>query len=164
VRERLKYQREQLSAVKQSGRQLLPFESVLDFRLSRKRIEELLDAGSGSCLFKRPDLAKIVADALRFWDGKRCDMYAWCVMPNHVHAVFRTIPPVTLTTLFSSWKSFTVHRINLKLDRFGRIWQPEYYDHLIRNELERQRAIRYVQENPIKAGLVNWPWVFVKES
>jgi len=47
------------------------------------------------------------------------------------------------------------------LRRQGTFWQREYYDHLIRNENELQGALRYVAENPVKAGLVNWGWVWV---
>jgi hypothetical protein len=47
--------------------------------------------------------------------------------------------------------------------RTGRpFWQREYYDHLIRGEEEFKRAIRYVPENPVKANLSGWMWVWVR--
>ena len=46
------------------------------------------------------------------------------------------------------------------LGRSGEFWQREYYDHLIRSEAEFDRAMRYVMDNPSKAGLKNWPWVW----
>ena len=49
------------------------------------------------------------------------------------------------------------------LKRSGDFWQPEYYDHLIRNEAEFRHAVRYVLENPIKAKLKDWRWVGVTE-
>jgi hypothetical protein len=45
------------------------------------------------------------------------------------------------------------------LERTGEFWLREYYDHLIRNIDEFERAVRYVGENPVKAGLKDWPWV-----
>jgi hypothetical protein len=44
----------------------------------------------------------------------------------------------------------------------GSFWQREYYDHLLRDEAEFRRAVRYVAENPAKAGPVDWPWVWVR--
>ena len=44
------------------------------------------------------------------------------------------------------------------LGREGDFWQPEYYDHLIRDGSEMAATIRYIQNNPIKAKLTNWRW------
>jgi len=51
-------------------------------------IERWLDAGHGSCVLRRPDCTKIVAEAIRYFDGERLAMISTIVMPNHVHAVF----------------------------------------------------------------------------
>ena len=51
------------------------------------KIDEWLDAGSGSCVLKDERAAKVVADALIHFDGERYDLGAWVVMPNHVHVV-----------------------------------------------------------------------------
>src|SRR4029077_20019906 len=51
-------------------------------------IEQWLDAGHGSCLLRRPDCARIVADTLHHFEGERVAMILFVVMPNHVHAVF----------------------------------------------------------------------------
>ena len=52
-------------------------------------------------------------------------------------------------------------RANELLNHAGSFWQREYYDHLVRDESEFERAVRYVAENPEKANLGNWPWVWV---
>jgi hypothetical protein len=45
----------------------------------------------------------------------------------------------------------------------GVFWQGEYYDHLIRNEPEFERAaVRYAAANPAKANLKAWKWVWVR--
>ena len=38
---------------------------------------------------RRPEIAQIVEDGLRFFQGERYDLRAWAVMPNHVHVVMR---------------------------------------------------------------------------
>ncbi len=82
-------------------------------------------------------------------------------MPNHVHVVARLFPGQTLATVLHSWKSFTAKRANLILGLHGAFWQREYYDHLLRNEEELERVVRYVADNPAKANLKDWKWVWV---
>ncbi|MBC8063723.1 MAG: transposase [Chlorobia bacterium] len=126
-------------------------------RLYTEKIENFLDAGHGDCLLANPIAAEIVARTLQHFDLDRYRLWAWAVMPNHVHAV---VEPVSndLAEIVHSWKSFTSNRINEVLSRQGTVWQREYYDHIVRNSVSITRVSKYVEENPTKAGLVNWPW------
>ena len=56
-------------------------------RLSSARIEQYLDKGSGACQLRNPALAKVVSEALLHFEERRYRLFAWCVMPNHVHVV-----------------------------------------------------------------------------
>jgi REP element-mobilizing transposase RayT len=94
-----------------------------------------------------------VANALRSFDEKRHRLFAWRVMPNHVHVVARLFPGQTLATVVRSSKSFSAKQANRILGRHGVFWQREYHDHLIRSEEEFERQIRYGTENPAKANL-----------
>jgi len=130
-------------------------------KLSAKAIEQYLDSGAGSCHLRNPTTADEVANALTQFDNQRYRLFAWCVMPNHVHIVVRLFSGHTLASVVQAWKSFSAHRSNKLLNLKGPFWQREYYDHLIRDESEFERAVRYVGENPIKAGLQDWRWVWV---
>ncbi len=125
------------------------------------RVEALLDVGHGECWLRRPEIARILADALRRFDGERYRLAAWCVMPNHVHVVVRPLGDHTLPEILKAWKGFSGRRANQALNLWGEFWQPEYYDHLIRSAGDLAHAIDYVVQNPVKAGLVDWPWVWV---
>jgi len=129
----------------------------------RRQIERFLDRGCGECWLRRPDLADLVAGALRFFDGQRYRVDAWVVMPNHVHAVFWPMPGYLVGKIVQSWEGFTARQANKVLNRTGAsFWQPESYDHWIRNDEEHTRCCRYVRENPVKAGLCQtaeeWRW------
>lgn len=128
-------------------------------RKSARAAHEALDHCYGSCHLRDPRVADAVQESIHFLDGTRYRLLAWCVMPNHVHVVFRILPGYDLKRIMHSLLSFTANRANKLLGRTGTFWQREYYDHMVRNEEELGRAIRYVLENPTKAGLVNWPWV-----
>jgi REP element-mobilizing transposase RayT len=81
-------------------------------------------------------------------------------MPNHVHVVIEPLQGERLGEIVSSWKRFTARRANERLGQEGRFWQEDYWDRFIRNETHLSAA--YVENNPVKAGLVNdarlWLW------
>jgi REP element-mobilizing transposase RayT len=126
-----------------------------------RKLEDFLDHGAGACILREPRIADIVASALRKFDGTRYRMLAWCVMPNHVHVVFQPLGEYDLARILHAWKSFTGVEINRQLSRSGPLWQKEYYDHLIRGGAQLKRAIRYTAENPLRAELKNWPYVYI---
>ena len=128
----------------------------------RKLIDEYEDMGYGECLLKDEKIAQIVKDALFYHDGKRYRLLSWCIMPNHVHVVIEVLGGFTLSTILQGWKSYTAHVICKVLGRKGRIWMPEYFDRYIRSDQHLKSAIDYVENNPVKAGLVATPseWRF----
>jgi valyl-tRNA synthetase len=117
------------------------------------KIDEWLDAGYGSCILAKETVARIVADALRHFDGARYDLGAWVVMPNHVHALVAPKQGHDLGAILHSWKSFTANQINKQLGRSGPLWQHESYDHIVRNEEALLRITEYIERNPEKAGI-----------
>ncbi|HLP00053.1 MAG TPA: transposase [Fimbriimonas sp.] len=127
--------------------------------LASERIEEYLDSGAGECFMKQPPIAEIVSSAVQHFDGDRYRLHAWCVMPNHVHLVLEPLGKEELSKTIHSIKSFTANKVNQALCRKGAVWQPEYYDHLIRNEAAYHRVVDYVLKNPSKANLREWQWV-----
>ena len=125
-------------------------------------LSNTLDKGSGACHLRNPALAKVVSEALLHFNERRYRLFAWCVMPNHLHVVVRLFPGYSLAAVLHSWKSYTAKRAADVIGITGSIWQREYYDHLLRSEAEFQRAVRYVVENPVKAGLRDWHWMWAR--
>ncbi len=144
----------------QMSRSLTASERRKQGQLHARRIERTLDAGAGECFLRNPAIARVVANPLKEFDGSRYRLFAWCVMPNHVHVLFQTIGNSSLADTLHTWKSYSAKAANRILARNGEFWQREYHDHLIRNMKEFEHAARYVMENPNKAGLKNWPWVW----
>ncbi len=74
-------------------------------------------------------------------------------MPNHVHAL--VTPRVFATQWLGPLKGFTAHEANRFMGQGGKpFWQEESYDHLVRSEIEFDRIRNYIEQNPVKAGLV----------
>ena len=128
----------------------------------RRRIEEYLDVGHGGCWLRQPEIAALVEGALRHFDGERYRLLAWCLMPNHVHALLETRAGFPLGDILHSWKSFTSSRANQLVGRRGEFWQREYLDRYVRHAEHFAAVIAYIEENPVKARLARvkteWPW------
>lgn len=145
---------------RQQNRELTAVEQERLDKLFSERIEQYLDSGQGACYLARAEIADLVVAALRHFDGTRYRLLAWCVMPNHTHVVFCPGAAHGLAGVLHSWKSFTAKSANRILGRSGEFWQREYYDHLVRDEQDLYRIVDYVLENPTRAGLKDWRWVW----
>ena len=160
--ERLRQERDVLDRAKQAHSDVAPDQELArKLRAILQEAEQALDDGLGVCYMRDPRIAKIVADTILHFHGQRYSLWAWCVMPNHVHVIFSPLGEYTLESILHSWKSYSALEANKVLGRMGRFWQREYFDHLVRNEASLLKIARYVQENPQKAGLHDWPWVEV---
>ncbi len=128
----------------------------------RKEIEGYLDAGYGACWLTQDAIAKIVADALKFHQGKKYQLIAWVIMPNHVHVLLRVMNGANLSEILHSIKSFSALAANKVLARSGPFWQIESFDRYIRNGKHYKAVVRYIERNPVDAGLCGspeeWRW------
>jgi len=116
--------------------------------LFSERVENWLDAGSGSCCLAQPGPAEAVANALRHFDGDRYVLDEWVVMPNHVHVLVTPLGNHALSDILHSWKSFTANQINKARGTSGQLWQHESYDHIVRSERQLHHFRQYIRENP----------------
>jgi putative transposase len=149
----------------------LPAEVMADLRARKtgpmgKRFREYdqeLDRSSfGPLWLKEPRIASLVASEIKkVADNGLCRVYAWVVMPNHVHLLIE--PRVPMRFITKAIKGPTARRANLLLGRTGKyFWQDECFDHWIRNGAEFDKVKNYIEQNPVRAGLVTdsarWPW------
>ncbi len=148
----------------------------LDFQVynERKRFfakyDNLLDSiEDGPIFLKQPEIAKLIADETHRFDGDLYKLVAYSIMPNHVHILIDTSFQIPDYFDVSKWESLDFEPLsnimkrikgpsalyaNRLLDRKGKFWQRESYDHYIRSAKEFNRVIAYILNNPVKAGLV----------
>jgi REP element-mobilizing transposase RayT len=80
-------------------------------------------------------------------------------MGNHIHLL--VTPLVQVSKLTQSLKRFTARQGNQILGSTGQpFWQDESYDRLVRDETEFRRIARYIEMNPVNAGLAAMPEEF----
>ena len=140
---------------------------IEDDRERRTQLEAWLDLGHGACHLKDESIARVVSEALLKFDGTRYHLNAFTIMPNHVHVLFE-ITETPMSDLVKSWKQFTAVKANRLLGLRGPFWQADYWDTYMRDVEHEARTIRYIRNNPVKAGLIaegeKWPWFFVRSK
>ena len=141
----------------------------------------------GPCWLEQHDIAKTVSDGLHALDGDAYRLDAYSIMSNHVHVVFKpsltadevieTCDPFgrviidslhpSLARIMQSLKGRSAYDCNKLLGRRGQFWEHENFDRVIRTG-KFNSTIRYVLNNPVKAGLVDawrdWRWNYLRDE
>jgi type I restriction enzyme R subunit len=126
----------------------------LQFLREFNRMRELyLDDCHGSCVLRRPEVSQIVYDSLLHFDGERYHMGDFVIMPNHVHLLAAFFTEDGMTKQCDSWLHYTAWQINKLLQRKGKLWAQEPFDHLVRSLDQYEYLRRYIADNPYKAKL-----------
>lgn len=143
------------------------YQTSVKFELA---IDEILDSiKQGHFYLHRPPVQKIIMDSwLKLHRDQDIYLIAICVMGNHVHVIVKSSEPdesVDIGKLMDRHKTFTARESNKHLGRTGRpFWAKGYFDRTIRSG-RFARALEYVVDNPVKAGIVNhwreWEGTFV---
>ena len=142
-------------------------------KLLFKFIDDLLDGRCPVEHLRDERVARQVIQALLHFAEVRYHLFAFVVMPSHHHWLF--LPTETYSVEFAarrdakthlktprmaichSIQSYTATMCNRILNQKGDFWQNETYDHFARDEHELLRIIDYIENNPVKAGLVERP-------
>jgi putative transposase len=93
------------------------------------------------------------------------ELISYVIMPNHVHLLIEPLVPIERIT--RGVKGVSAHFANKLLRRIGKpFWQDESFDHWVRTGAEAEKIIRYIENNPVKAGLVRAPedWLWSSAS
>ncbi len=105
-------------------------------------------------VFVNKELASKTIDCLVDLRKKmKFNLYCYCLMPDHFHGLIGIGDSgKSLGEICGSFKSIST-RISWEWFE-GKLWQRQFYDHIIRNEDDFFDCVRYIKQNPVKAGLV----------
>ena len=110
--------------------------------------EELLHQGYGSCLLANSKVREIVSSAILYKDNQDYYVYAYVIMPNHIHLLIQPFERKELEKILHSIKLYSARKINMFLGRKGRLWCKESYDHIVRDYDEMKHCYSYIINNP----------------
>jgi putative transposase len=110
-----------------------------------------------------PKARTIVLNSLRHFYNQRYELFAACVMPDHVHLLLQPWPKGNddkenvvfwpLSELMHSIKSFSAHRINDAEKKTGSVWEKEQFDRYIRSDRDLEEKFHYILRNPWDSGV-----------
>jgi putative transposase len=120
---------------------------VQDERRTRRKLPHLQVSGSvyfltwrtKGMILSAEDRDDVLA-AILFWDGKRWEVFAAVVMPDHVHAIVRPFVDEAgaqnLSSLLSSVKGYSARSVNRRRGSKGPFWQDETHDRIVRDKTD----------------------------
>jgi putative transposase len=80
-------------------------------------------------------------------------MYAWCIMPDHIHYLIQGVNIIKFIRLFKG--KMTPKARALKPER--KLWQRSFFDHALRSDESLYSVACYIWENPVRAAIVQEP-------
>ncbi|HEV2022952.1 MAG TPA: transposase [Terriglobales bacterium] len=116
-----------------------------------------------------PETARQLAlDSSLKQDGNTIDLHVVVVMPDRAHLIFSPRSdrdgPFSLMEIMHAIKGASAHAINQALQRRGRVWQEESFDHVLRSNESLAKKVDYLCQNPVRAGLARapeeYPWLW----
>jgi len=118
----------------------------------------------------KPDFARVVTTAFHFYADSLYQLYAYCVMPNHIHLLIRPLPQKSgqyakTSDIVRRIKGYTGFKLNELNNSTTTVWHPDYFDRFVRNAKDLYNLVQYILNNPHKAGLVTeqnaWPYSYL---
>ncbi|HUT75223.1 MAG TPA: transposase [Armatimonadota bacterium] len=112
-------------------------------------------ARRGASPFRHRTLAQEAVATLQSLEAlSGVKVFAYCVMPDHVHLVcWAGDGADSIPSFIRRFKSFVSHA-GRRLGHSGQLWQRSYYDHVIRRAEDLGEICTYVIENPVRRGMV----------
>jgi len=102
----------------------------------------------------------VASQILQAAGDSQFDLVAYCLMPDHVHLLASAQAEASdLTLLMKHAKQIT--GFNYRQSTGRSLWQPGYYDRILRDDEATLTVAKYILENPVRAGLAKalgeWP-------
>ena len=111
--------------------------------------------------FEDTDRRRYLLLMLEYSRAHALEIWAYCLMTNHVHFVAVPREPDALAATFKPVHMRYAQHVNRRLHTTGHLWQGRYHSCPLDDE-HLWQAVRYVERNPVRAGLVTraerYPW------
>jgi len=109
------------------------------------------------CFFHESDYAAYLDYLRKFAPRFGCSVHAYCLMTNHVHLFMTPHAPHACAQTMKYTAQYYVNRINKRLERSGTLWEGRFYSCLVPSERYALACYRYIELNPVAAGMVEHP-------
>jgi putative transposase len=96
----------------------------------------------------------VLRNPFRYRDAQKFRVHSFVVMPNHFHLILTVAEGLTLERAIQLIKGGFSHEAGRRFGAKYEIWQKSFVDRRVRDAAELARYAAYIQENPVRAGLV----------
>jgi len=133
-------------------------------------IYHVLNRGNGKqCIFHKDQDYNIFIETIKEAKSKyRIKIFAYCLMPNHFHLIIMPVQAKELSNFMQWLMTCHVRRYHKHYETSGHVWQGRFKSFIIQKDNHLLTVLRYVEGNPVRAGLVNsakaWKWSSHRES
>lgn len=106
------------------------------------------------------DYNQFLGTARKVLSDSGCELYAWCLMSNHVHLLIHAEIEKLSTAMRRILGSYAMY-FNAKSGRVGHLFQERFASEPVNDDAYLITVVRYIHQNPVKAGLSavdNYPW------
>ena len=134
-------------------------------------------------IFTRPEYKNIVVDSLIYCQKEKgLELFAWCIMTNHVHLIARAKNGFLMQDIIRDMKKFTSKKLFLAIEEnpkesrkawiisifkrageynsnntYFQVWRQDNHPIELASNAEIDRRLNYLHNNPVKAGIVEHP-------
>lgn len=109
------------------------------------------------CFYGDGDYQRYLGDLREAADRNDCRLHAYVLMTNHVHLLMTPMAEHGVTHLMQDLGRKYVRYINHNYQRTGTLWEGRYKSSLIDSEAYLLVCMRYIELNPVRAGMVQHP-------
>jgi len=104
----------------------------------------------------------LLATFKKYREEYQFKIVAFCILPDHFHWLIVPSTKANISKIMKAVKGYSSIFINIQNHRYGRLWQHQFLDHIVRKDEDYKNHIDYIHKNPIKHGLVqniaDYPW------
>lgn len=94
----------------------------------------------------------------------RCSVHAYCLMTNHVHLLLTPAAAVSCALLMRDLGRCYVRYFNRRYERSGTLWEGRFRSCVAESARYVLACYRYIELNPVRAGMVNAPDAYLWSS
>jgi REP element-mobilizing transposase RayT len=107
------------------------------------------------------DYERFLNTLTRYCRKSNCEIYAYCLMDNHIHLLLKEGQEPLATTMKRIGTSY-VYYYNWQYNRKGHLFQDRYKSEPVEDDAYFLTVLRYIHQNPVKAGITDdpatYPW------
>jgi len=106
-------------------------------------------------IFRDPGVAHFFLNTLRYYKPLLgFKIYSYVVMPDHIHLLIEPNERYDLSEVMKAIKGSFGRKYFMMRGERGKVWQRQFFEYSIEDDMDLKRKIQYIFENPVRRGIV----------